>query len=82
MKNLIEEAGRNLQTILLDYTEKDGGNEGWREVEPYSFREKNGVEYFYGFDINKNGIRGFIVDAINDVEITGNAYKPRWEVEF
>ncbi len=82
MKNLIIEAGQNLKTIRIDYTEKDGTNEGWREVEPYSFREKKGIEYFYGFDVNKNGIRGFIIDTINDVEITENNFEPRWPVEF
>lgn len=82
MKNKIIEAGQNLNTILLNYTEKDGSNEGYREVEPYSFREKNGVEYFYGFDINKEGIRGFIINSINDVQITENTFEPQWEVEF
>lgn len=82
MKDTIIEAGQNLKTIRLDYTEKDGSNEGWREVEPYSFREKKGIEYFYGFDINKDGIRGFIIDSINDVEITDNDYDARWDVEF
>lgn len=82
MKDLIIEAGQNLKTICLDYTEKDGSNEGLREVEPYSFRFKNGVEYFYGYDINKNGIRGFLIDSINDIEMTNNNYEPRWPVEF
>uniref|UniRef100_UPI00404927A4 WYL domain-containing protein n=1 Tax=Gelidibacter sp. TaxID=2018083 RepID=UPI00404927A4 len=82
MKDEIIDAGKNLKTILIEYAEKDGSNEGWREVEPYSFREKSGVEYFYGFDIKKNGIRGFIIDSINDIQITNNSYTPRWEVEF
>ena len=82
MKDLIIKAGQSLKTIKIDYTEKDGSNEGWREVEPYSFRNKNGVEYFYGFDIKKNGIRGFLMNSINNIEITDNTYNPRWEVEF
>ena len=82
MKDLIIQAGLSLKTILIDYTEKDGSNEGMREVEPYSFREKNGIKYFYGFDLKKNGIRGFIIASINDVEITNNDYTPRWDVEF
>ena len=49
MKEIIIEAGKRLNTILIDYTEKDGSNEGLREVEPYSFREKNGVTYFLWF---------------------------------
>lgn len=76
------QAGRDLKTILIDYTEKDGSNEGWREIEPYSFREKKGIIYFYGFDIRKKEIRGFLLDSINDVEITDNTYEPRWDVEF
>jgi len=82
MKDLIIKAGQNLKTIKINYTEKDGSNEGWREIEPYSFREKNGIEYFYGFDIKKNGIRGFLMASINDVQITENRYNPRWDVEF
>lgn len=82
MKDLIIEAGQSLRTIRIDYTEKDGTNEGWREIEPYSFREKNDVEYFFGYDINKNGIRGFILESINNVELTNNSYEPRWEVEM
>ena len=43
MKEKIIEAGQQLKTILIDYTEKDGSNEGWREVEPYSFKIKKGI---------------------------------------
>lgn len=82
MKELIIAAGRSMKTILLDYSEKDGTNEGWREVEPYSFRSKNGKEYFYGYDIKKKGIRGFIIDSINDIEITQNTFSPRWNIEL
>lgn len=82
MRNKIIEAGQQLKTIKINYTEKDGSNEGYREVEPYSFREKNGNEYFYGFDIAKDGIRGFLIDSINDIEITENTFEPRWSVEF
>lgn len=82
MKELIIEAGRNLNTLLIDYTEKDASNEGLREVEPYSFRNKNGIEYFFGYDIQKGGIRQFIISSINQIEITNNNYSPRWSVEF
>lgn len=82
MKDIIIRAGKGLNTVLIEYTEKDGSNEGLREVEPYSFREKNGITYFYGFDIKKNGIRGFLINSINKIEITKNTYSPRWDVEF
>lgn len=79
MKNKIIEAGQNLKTILIDYTEKDGSNEGWREVEPYSFRPGN---LFFGYDIGKGGTRAFKIDRINKLEITNNSYVPKWNVEF
>lgn len=82
MIDKIVQAGRQLLTIKIDYTEKDGSNEGYREVEPYSFRSKNGVDYFFGYDILKGGIRQFILDSINDIIITNNSYEPRWPVEF
>ncbi|MFT5891321.1 MAG: putative DNA-binding transcriptional regulator YafY [Dokdonia sp.] len=82
MKNKIIEAGRALRTIKINYTEKDVSNEGFREVEPYSFRFKNGEEYFFGFDIEKKGIRQFIIRSINDIIITDNNYSPRWPVEL
>ncbi|MDO9580264.1 MAG: PIN domain-containing protein, partial [Bacteroidales bacterium] len=82
IKKTIIEAGQQLKTILIDYTEKDGSNEGLREVEPYSFRIKKSIEFFYGFDIKKNGIRSFLLESINSVKITDNNYTPRWDVEF
>ena len=50
VKEIIVNAGRNLKTVRIDYTEKDGSNEGWREVEPYSFKSGN---LFFGYDIKK-----------------------------
>lgn len=82
IKEKIIEAGRSLKTILIDYTEIDGSNEGLRELEPYSFRVKSNIEYFYGYDLSKTGIRSFKLDRINSVEITKNSFKPRWPVEF
>ena len=82
MKDKIISAGQKLKTILIDYTEKDGSNEGLREVEPYSFRIKNGIELFYGYDLKKGGIRSFIIESINEIQFTDNSYTPRWDVEF
>lgn len=79
MKNKIIEAGQSLKTILIDYSEKDGSNEGWREVEPYSFRPGN---LFFGYDIRKGGTRAFKIDRINKLEITNSSYVPKWYVEF
>jgi len=79
VKNSIIEAGQQLKTVLITYIEKDGSNEGWREIEPYSFRPGN---IFYGYDIKKGGIRSFKLERIVGIKITDNSYIPQWEVEF
>ena len=78
----IKLAGQSLKTILIDYTEQDGSNEGLREIEPYSFRGKNEKALFFGYDIKKHGIRSFNINTINKVVITDNSYSPRWPVEL
>jgi predicted DNA-binding transcriptional regulator YafY len=82
IENVIIEAGKNLKTLLINYTEKDWSNEWFREVEPYSFREKNWEKYFFGFDLKKMWTRQFILSNIKDIKITENNFSPRWEVEF
>ena len=84
MKNKIIEAGQLLKTIKINCKEKDGSGEGYREEERYIFREKNGIDYFYGYDLVKEGIRSFLIDSINDLDITDNNYSPRngWNFEF
>ena len=80
IKSVISSAGKNLHTITLTAEEKDGSIET-REAEPYSYRVKGEVEYFYCFDVNKNGTRSFIVDKIIDVQETDNSFTPRWPIE-
>jgi len=76
----IHEAGQKLVTITFDYTEADGSNEGTREVEPYSYRDKNGRK-FMGYDLRKSGIRAFVPENIHNIALTNNSYTPRWPVE-
>ncbi len=61
-------------------------NNDKRLVEPYSFRYKGGVEYFYGYNLSGGtsslGIRSFILSKIQSVDITEKNYIPRWPIEF
>lgn len=79
-EEVIHEAGQKLLTVTFDYTEADGSNEGAREVEPYSYRDKNGIK-FMGYDIRKAGIRAFVPSGIHNIAMTTNSYEPRWDVE-
>lgn len=79
-KKIISSAGKNLHTIIISAIEKNGTVET-REAEPYSYRIKGGTEFFYCYDIAKDGIRMFDVKKIINVEETNNKFVPRWPVE-
>lgn len=81
IKEIIHQAGCQLVTLEFSYTEKDGSNEGMREVEPYSYRFQRGNTLFFGFDIKKNGIRAFYPHKIDNIRLTGNKFIPRWPIE-
>ncbi len=86
-RNKIITAGRANRLIELVY---DGIH---RMIEPYAFeyrvRKKDGagVEYFWGWDqtggnSGKVGIKMFIQDKIQSVELTDMGFAPRYVVEF
>lgn len=75
-ENIIQ-AGKLNRVIVMGYKDLD------RHVEPYSFRYKNGREYFFGYDRTKDfTIKSFILDRIEHVEIGSESFAPRWGVEF
>jgi predicted DNA-binding transcriptional regulator YafY len=78
---MISRAGKELRTVQFSYVEEDGSNEGIREVEPYSYRDRPGVRLFFGYDIAKDGIRSFKPEMIQGIAITNNNFTPRWPVE-
>jgi len=80
-EEIVHEAGQKLATVTFDYTEADGSNEGTREVEPYSYRNKNGQRLFFGFDTHKGAIRSFVPSSIRNIALTSNTFTPRWPVE-
>lgn len=80
--NIIEQAAKQRQILKIIYIEADGSNDGWRDIEPYSFRETDGEKSLFAWDIQKNGIRRFILKRIQQVEITGATFVPRYPVEI
>ena len=80
IRDTIASAGRNCHTIIITAREKDGSEES-REAEPYSYRNKGGHELFYCYDINKQGMRSFLIQNIISVVETGNNFTPRRPVE-
>lgn len=78
----IKRAARAQNVLRIIYTEKDGTNEGWRSVEPYSFRGEGENEALFAWDINKNGIRRFTLSQIDRAELTENHYTARYPIEI
>jgi len=80
IRERIIQAGKSLTLIKLVY------NGAERLVEPYSFRYKNGKEYFYGYNLaggsSSPGIRSFEVIRIQSAELTNRSYASRWPVEL
>lgn len=80
IKEVIGLAGKNLHTIIIEAREEDGTVES-REAEPYSYRITAGTEKFFCYDIQKAGIRNFLLSNIISVTQTNNKFTPRWPVE-
>lgn len=78
----IKQAGRIRTVIRIIYTEKDGTSEGWRHIEPYSFRGEGEREALFAWDKTKDGIRRFTLSRINQAELTSDNFIPRYPVEI
>ena len=85
-RDTIMEAGRLKRLLRLVY---DGYE---RLVEPYALafkRRKDGVaqEYFYAYDLSggrnhQTGIKSFISDNVQSVQLTENTFAPRFAIEL
>lgn len=78
----IKQAAQRHLVLKLVYTEKDGTSKGWRYVEPYSFSHDNGSDGLFAWDIDKQGIRRFSLDRIDQTEVTNQSYEPRYPIEI
>lgn len=80
---IIQDAGRRKKLLWLEAEEENGSIEP-RKVEPYSFRDrgKDGNLLFFAWDIQKNQIRSFRLDRINNVTVLSKSYRPRYPIEF
>lgn len=78
----IKQAAEKRKILRIVYREKDGTNDGGREVEPYSFSHDDGDQALFAWDIDKNGIRRFALDRIIQAEITDSNFNPRYPIEI
>ncbi len=80
---IIKQAAQERMVLKIIYIEKDGTSEGWRYVEPYSFSHQDGqIDGLYAWDKNKNGIRRFVLNQIQEAEITEENFMPRFEIKI
>jgi len=80
--NTIKQAVHDRKILKIIYIEKDGTSEGWRYIEPYSFTDGESSKALFAWDRDKNGIRRFVIDRIQDAEITEQIYRPRYSIEI
>jgi predicted DNA-binding transcriptional regulator YafY len=79
----IKQAAKERKVLRIIYIEKDGTSEGWRYIEPYSFSHQNGqIDGLYAWDRNKSGIRRFILEQIQEVEVTEESFIPRYQIKI
>jgi len=79
---VIKQSAINHTVLRIMYTEKDGTSEGWRYVEPYSFRGEGENEALFAWDVHKDGIRRFTLARINQAEINTEHFNPRYPIEI
>lgn len=78
----IKQAGRTRIVLRIIYIEKDGTSEGWRYVEPYSFKGEGEDEALFAWDKAKDGIRRFTLGQIDQAELTNDHFVSRYPVEI
>lgn len=77
LKNNIKSAAIANKTLVMLYENSSDGIFP-REVEPYSIKDGS----FFGYDINKFGIRNFKLDKIISIKKTDRTFKPKWDFSF
>jgi len=73
----VKEAAKN--RVLLDITYRDGkGVISDRRTEPYELKDGS----YFGYDVNKQGIRNFKLDGITDAVVTKIPFIAQWEIQI
>lgn len=75
--SLIPEAIAARRVIRLDYTSEDGATHTTRDVEPMGLLRGGDSWMFVGWCRLREGIRGFHLDRIRHLEITGEVFPER-----
>ena len=73
----IVEAAQAGVTVTISYVGTDGQTTH-RETEPYDIKNNK----YWGYDVEKNGIRQFDLSRVNSAVATKNTYNPRWTVNI
>jgi predicted DNA-binding transcriptional regulator YafY len=67
------------QKVTLNIQYMDAKNiVSYRETEPYEI--KDGA--YFGYDVEKGGIRKFLLQRISSAEPTKNPFVPRWSIKI
>lgn len=78
VKDIICNAASELHTVVMIYTNSSEGLVE-REIEPYEIRDD---EDFFGFDVQKQGIRRFKLGLISSMRKSNNKFTPKWDIKM
>jgi hypothetical protein len=81
IRSVLQQAAQQLVKVRIRYVKMDGTVEDY-VIEPYSFREKNGRTFLYGYPEHTDNIEMYAVDRILFIELTDFPFSPKWPVEF
>lgn len=76
-EDMIREAGRKKRVVRIVYVDKKGTST-WRETEPYEIKD----DLYFGYCLEKEGIRAFRLDHIRSAVMTEKTFLPRWHVKL
>lgn len=80
--DVIRQSAHQHKILKIIYIELDGSNEGWRDTEPYSLKGIGSEQALFAWDIQKDGIRRFILDRIRQAELTDSTFIARYPIEI
>lgn len=76
-EEMIREAARRKRVVRIVYVDKKD-NSTWRETEPYEMKD----DLYFGYCLEKEGIRAFRLDQIRSAVMTEKTFAPRWPVKI
>ncbi|MBI3618879.1 WYL domain-containing protein [Candidatus Peregrinibacteria bacterium] len=78
----IRQAAHAHKTLIIEYQPKDGSTYEQREIEPFSFRPEGTTDRLMAWDVDKQGVRSFLMENIRSARMTEHTFIPKYPIEL